>query len=108
MSPPKLEITADDVKAAIGQAFKRDFANLTFTKNEQFDSVDSSFSPCFTLQEEFSTIGEYPILGTVKLLKKGLSTLYQIKGTVKVDSENDSPKIEFNQPLNVYAKYGQK
>lgn len=107
---PKLKMNKEDVQTAIARKFKKGIKELSFNNNQHFIRVDPDGDCSFTIQDEFHGVGKYRIEGTVKLERSDeygnmMSTIYNIKGTVKVEEENAEPQITFPECLGVSKAY---
>ena len=106
MGIPKLKMSKADVETAIARTFRERFSTLCFCKNQKFSKIDNDYSPAFSLQKDFEGVGMYSVMGSAKLFSDDgcASRVYSLSCSVKIENDNDSPKIHFIDVISVIQK----
>ena len=60
----------------------------------------------FSLQKDFEGVGMYSVMGSAKLFSDDgcASRVYSLSCSVKIENDNDSPKVHFIDVISVIQK----
>ena len=97
-------MSKDDVQVAINSEFKRQFKTLKYSGDYKFIEIDNS-TVCFTIQGKYIGTGDYSVEGVASLMKDKTAMLhYKLSCSVKVECEDNSPKITFTDTISVSVR----
>lgn len=111
MTKPKLTMSKADVHLQMASAFRKEFKELNFSKNQTFERIDEKSELFFQLETDYhEKAGEYSFSGVTSLYKsmpnnQAYAVPYKLSGSIELEEDEEGePVVRFKGLINAFEK----